>query len=99
MQTRRKFLRSSIITTSAGLVGKNVFVGTDTSLNPRLNDPIVISTWDFGKAANAAAWEVLYKNGTALDAVETGVRVPEADPSNQSVGYGVWRVCRIAMVM
>jgi N4-(beta-N-acetylglucosaminyl)-L-asparaginase len=50
--------------------------------------PIVISTWDFGKAANAEAWKVLAAKGRALDAVEAGVKVPEADPLNQSVGYG-----------
>ena len=52
------------------------------------NDPIVISTWDFGKAANAASWEVLSRGGTALDAVENGIKVPEADENNQTVGYG-----------
>ena len=50
--------------------------------------PIVISTWDFGKAANAASWELLSKGGSSLDAVEAGIRIPEADESNQSVGYG-----------
>ncbi|MCU0381383.1 MAG: N(4)-(beta-N-acetylglucosaminyl)-L-asparaginase [Chitinophagaceae bacterium] len=50
--------------------------------------PVVISTWDFGQAANAEAWKVLSTNGRALDAVEAGVKVPEADPTNQSVGYG-----------
>ena len=59
-----------------------------TENNPAVNKPIVISTWDFGKAANAAAWEVLSKNGRALDAVEAGVKIPEADPNNHSVGYG-----------
>ena len=50
--------------------------------------PIVVSTWDFGVAANKAAWEVLEKGGRALDAVENGVHVPEADPKNTTVGYG-----------
>ena len=50
--------------------------------------PIVLSTWRFGLQANEAAWEVLSKNGRALDAVEAGVRVPEADPNERSVGYG-----------
>ena len=50
--------------------------------------PLVVSTWDFGQAANAAAWEVLTKKGRAVDAVETGVKVAEADPKNQTVGYG-----------
>jgi N4-(beta-N-acetylglucosaminyl)-L-asparaginase len=52
------------------------------------SSPIVISTWDFGKAANAASWELLSKGGSSLDAVEAGIRIPEADESNQSVGYG-----------
>ena len=50
--------------------------------------PIVISTWDFGRQANAGAWEVLKKGGRALDAVEQGVRVPEADPRIQTIGLG-----------
>lgn len=56
--------------------------------SPVLDSPIVISTWDFGIAANAAAWQVLKNKGRALDAVEQGVHVPEADPQNQSVGLG-----------
>ena len=52
------------------------------------NQPIVISTWDFGKAANTEAWKTLGAGGRALDAVEAGVQIPEADESNQSVGYG-----------
>lgn len=52
-------------------------------------DPIaVVSTWDFGKAANAAALARFKAGGTALDAVEAGAKVPEADPTNHSVGYG-----------
>jgi N4-(beta-N-acetylglucosaminyl)-L-asparaginase len=49
--------------------------------------PIVIATWN-NKPANAAAWNVLKQGGSALDAVEAGVRVPEADPNDTSVGYG-----------
>jgi N4-(beta-N-acetylglucosaminyl)-L-asparaginase len=52
----------------------------------KLQTPCVVSTWDFGVAANAAAWAVLSKGGAALDAVEAGARVPEADLSNHSVG-------------
>ena len=50
--------------------------------------PIVLSTWKNGVAANEAAWQILGKGGRALDAVESGVRVNEADPNDQSVGYG-----------
>ncbi|SEN00216.1 N4-(beta-N-acetylglucosaminyl)-L-asparaginase, partial [Sphingomonas gellani] len=47
----------------------------------------VLSTWDFGAAANAAAFARLSAGGSLLDAVEAGGMVPEADPANHSVGY------------
>ncbi|WP_299075415.1 isoaspartyl peptidase/L-asparaginase family protein [uncultured Paraglaciecola sp.] len=50
--------------------------------------PIVVSTWEHGIPANKAAWKILTNKGTALDAVEQGVRVPEADPEVTTVGYG-----------
>jgi isoaspartyl peptidase/L-asparaginase-like protein (Ntn-hydrolase superfamily) len=50
--------------------------------------PMVISTWNHGYEANEAAWKILEKGGRALDAVEAGVKVPEADPDNTSVGLG-----------
>lgn len=50
--------------------------------------PVVVSTWEFGLQANEAAWKVLSTGGRALDAVESGVRVTEADPRNASVGIG-----------
>ncbi len=88
MPTRRKFLQSAVVSSAAVLAGEKLFAGSSQTPKPVLNEPIVISTWDFGKAANAAAWEILKKDGRALDAVEAGVMVPEADENNQSVGYG-----------
>lgn len=65
------------------------------SLLPKLNHadekiikPIVLSTWNFGIKANEEAWKILSKNGNALDAVEMGVKLVEADPNERSVGYG-----------
>jgi N4-(beta-N-acetylglucosaminyl)-L-asparaginase len=55
---------------------------------PRSTLPAVISTWEFGKAANAEAWKVLESGGNALDAVEKGVNQAEMDPDNLSVGFG-----------
>lgn len=49
--------------------------------------PIIVSTWN-NTRANAAAWEIVSNDGRALDAVEQGARVPEADPRDTSVGYG-----------
>ena len=48
----------------------------------------VVSTWDFGAAANAEAFAARLTGGTAVDMVEAGACVPEADPTNHSVGYG-----------
>ncbi|MBA3828071.1 MAG: N(4)-(beta-N-acetylglucosaminyl)-L-asparaginase [Taibaiella sp.] len=90
MHTRRRFMKFSLLGSAALLTGSHSIAKSlaDNIVTPVKNDPVVISTWDFGKEANAAAWEVLAKGGKALDAVETGVKVPEADPDNHSVGYG-----------
>lgn len=88
MFNRRKFLKASALSASLLALDKNKAAAMlPTSFSAAIK-PIVISTWDFGIAANKAAWEVLSKGGRALDAVEMGVHVPEADPKNQSVGYG-----------
>jgi len=88
MSTRRKFLQSSLLSSAAVLSGKDMFACGEAQKTTTTNNPIVISTWDFGKQANAEAWKVLSSGGRALDAVEAGVRVPEADPKNQTIGYG-----------
>lgn len=49
---------------------------------------VMVSTWDFGAAANAAGLAARANGGTALDMVEAGGRVAEADESNSSVGLG-----------
>ena len=91
MSDRRKFVKFSLLSSAAILVGKNLFARTDKGdrkYDTVKDQPVVISTWDFGKAANVAAWAILKKGGRALDAVEAGVMIPEADPKNQSVGLG-----------
>jgi L-asparaginase/N4-(beta-N-acetylglucosaminyl)-L-asparaginase len=50
--------------------------------------PVVLSTWQHGRPANDAAWAVLSDDGPALDAVEAGARVAEADPDVRTVGHG-----------
>lgn len=84
MINRRKFIRHSVLSTGAILLAQN--------LNARVPSPnsfpLVISTWAPNVKANKAAWEVLSKGGRALDAVEKGVMVTEADPEDTSVGYG-----------
>ncbi len=91
MSDRRRFVKFSLLSSAALLAGKNLFAKTDKGerkYDTVKDEPIVISTWDFGKAANAGAWNILKKGGRALDAVEAGVMIPEADPENQSVGLG-----------
>jgi len=43
--------------------------------------PLVVSTWDSGIRANAAAWKVLAGNGRALDAVEHAAKSAEDEVS------------------
>jgi N4-(beta-N-acetylglucosaminyl)-L-asparaginase len=86
MINRRKFVQSSIFSSAALLFSKSNFASGSTASVK--NNPVVISTWGDNVKANAEAWNVLAANGRALDAVETGVQVPEADPNDQSVGYG-----------
>lgn len=50
--------------------------------------PLVLSTWNHGRLANAAAWNILDGDGSALDAVEAGARAVEDDPTCSSVGFG-----------
>ena len=79
---RRDFLKNSLLTIPV-ISSTNASVGEQTA-----KKPLVVSTWDFGKAANSEAWKILQNNGRALDAIEQGARVTEADQSNKTVGYG-----------
>lgn len=89
MSGRRKFLKSSLLTSSLLLSGalvnaKNFPKGHKADL-PR-HKPLILSTWEHGLAANDIAWKVLEKSGNLTDAMEEGVKVTEADLSNLTVG-------------
>ena len=84
VNTRRRFIKN---TTAVG-IGISIAPQLIAKSNTMENNAIVISTWRHGVAANKVAWEILKNNGRALDAVEKGVMVTEADPSCTSVGYG-----------
>ncbi len=93
MTDRRKFVRFSLLSTAALMAGKAMAAqqqaeNDEVTYRTLRGQPVVISTWDFGQQANAAAWKVLEQDGTPIDALEMGARVPEADPYNQTVGYG-----------
>ncbi|MBK7967121.1 MAG: N(4)-(beta-N-acetylglucosaminyl)-L-asparaginase [Bacteroidetes bacterium] len=84
MINRRKFLRHSVLSTGAILLAQQL--NAKSKLEVKL--PLVISTWAPNVKANKAAWEILSKSGRAIDAIEKGVMVTEADPEDTSVGYG-----------
>lgn len=86
MSNRRKFLQSSLLGSLGILLNKKA----DAAVVNRMGvtgQPVVLSTWETGVAANKGAWEVLGRNGDALDAVEAGVRVTESS-INCCVGLG-----------
>ncbi|QKJ29826.1 N(4)-(beta-N-acetylglucosaminyl)-L-asparaginase [Mucilaginibacter mali] len=85
MYNRRKFIKLSAIGASMASIFPRI-VKADPETGGKSTLPVVISTWDFGIAANAGAWAVLSKGGRALDAVEAGVKIPEADMKNHTVG-------------
>lgn len=82
---RRDFIKTGTISLVAS---GSILTQCDSPIKKVKNNPIVLSTWDHGISANNTAMDILNNNGTALDAVESGVRVTEADPSSQSVGLG-----------
>ena len=92
---RRNFIKAASLT-GAGVLLSRCIGATDPIISEAphneqpiiKNKPIIISTWNHGIAANKAAWEKLESGGSALDAVEAGVRVTESDASNRSVGLG-----------
>jgi L-asparaginase/N4-(beta-N-acetylglucosaminyl)-L-asparaginase len=86
--TRRTFLKmSAAFGAAGGLLPAGRLFSRKAGAKGR-GGPVVISTWPHGMAANEEAWRILSKGGDALDAVEAGVMVPEADPEVRSVGYG-----------
>lgn len=58
------------------------------AVDPSGAKPLFVATWNFGLASCQRSLETLKKTGSLLDAVEEGIRVAEADPKVDSVGYG-----------
>jgi N4-(beta-N-acetylglucosaminyl)-L-asparaginase len=90
---RRKFIKKSSLT-GLGLIAISNYanpIQNEKSLIDQKDKPdifpLVIATWDV-KKATAKAWEVLLSGKTALDAVEQGTMVAEANENNQTVGIG-----------
>jgi len=92
---RRNFIKNASLTSVGLAVGTSIVSCKESSENEtkmatpiqKASLPLVIATWNV-KNATAKAWEVLQAGGSALDAVEQGCRVEEADATGQSVGKG-----------
>jgi N4-(beta-N-acetylglucosaminyl)-L-asparaginase len=80
---RRKFLKKAAI----GLPLTPSILKSMGAKKKGLTNGLVISTWN-NIPANDAAWKIIDQGGYALDAVECGVKIPEANPKDASVGYG-----------
>lgn len=91
MKNRRHFLKGTLFGAAGAILFPKLISATNSNKknpNSQSEFPMVISTWNHGLPANEAAMEVLRNGGKAIDAVEKGVMVPEADPESMSVGYG-----------
>ncbi len=75
---RRTFIQT------AGLLSASLSAESKPNL---IAEPLIIATWKNEKATQAG-YERLMQTGSALDGVEAGARIPEADPNDTSVGYG-----------
>lgn len=91
---RRNFLQKASLS-SLGVMASGTLASRELPkdnlsldhLDHPLAKPIVVATWNVPNATSKA-WEVLKNKGTALDAVEQGCRIEEADILNFSVGKG-----------
>jgi len=99
MLNRRSFFNHSVMASLAAFLGftqcETAVTTEDTSAPPpaktnpnsKAITPAIIATWPH-KEATAPAMEAIEQGKSALDAVETCARIVEADPKDQSVGYG-----------
>ena len=86
MTDRRTFLKSSLV--ALPLIAVTEVAGQK---DPKsiFKKPLVVSTWDSGLRANAAAWKVLEKGGAAIDGVEEAAKSAE-DESSCCVGLDAY---------
>ncbi|MBV6496481.1 MAG: glycosylasparaginase [Acidobacteria bacterium ACB1] len=82
---RRRFLEIPVV--GLPLLTASRAFGTARSNKAKM--PVVVSTWDSGRTSNAAAWPILAKAGSSIDAVEAGGRASEDEPSC-CVGLAAW---------
>lgn len=88
MANRRNFLKKSALITSVLGTGSLSTLFAKNRGFSASGKTTVISTWIHGIEANAETWKVMSSGKSVTDAVEAGVRIPESDPENTSVGLG-----------
>lgn len=90
MINRRNFLQSTLLglplAAATKVFGQKTY---KTVSSMKFSLPLVVSTWDSGRRANAAAWKILAKKGRALDSVEAAARSAE-DEISCCVGLGAY---------
>jgi isoaspartyl peptidase/L-asparaginase-like protein (Ntn-hydrolase superfamily) len=84
--SRRKFVAHTAMGLAGGSSLSLAQTAGTSSGSPKGEQPLIISTWPFGKAANEMALKVLLAGRSLLDAVEEGIKVTESDGTNSSVG-------------
>lgn len=89
MNSERLKLRALVVCIGLTMVLAGDRLGAaEASPDTATSYPLYVSTWPFGKPANELARKTVEKGGTLLDGIEAGIRLTEADFSNQSVGIG-----------
>lgn len=84
---RRTFLKSAV-TAGAATLFADKFAALNSNAAPAgTSKPVVIASAN-GLEATAKAMELIRQGKDTLDAVVTGVGIVEADPNDNSVGYG-----------
>ncbi len=78
MTNRREFLKGAVAALPITVAANAASASGSSRRFPR---PLVVSTWDSGIRANAAAWKVLSAKGKSIDAVEAASRAAEDEPS------------------
>ncbi len=84
--SRRDFVHGAIASATLALAEPAVY--GKMKLPTPASSPVIITTWEPNIPANRVAAALLERGGRALDAIEQGVRLTEADPNDTSVGYG-----------
>ena len=87
---RRRFLTTAlpamVVTGSQAAQAATAF--HEAQNLPATGNPVILATWQHNHKAVAKAWQVMQQSKNILDAIEQGIQVTEADPTDQSVGLG-----------